>query len=147
MLDDFEAENRELEVDQKNLWVQVDPYYYLTTDTYNPVILVRFSQPNRIRNDQGELLTNRKWYFSDYQAAIKTYLHQAIVDDGRQIKHHDLTALKEAAQLVDAAIERGVKAVAKFDQVRRQTEADQEAGKSDWADHKTDAISGEVDDN
>lgn len=124
MIDEIEAENQELEADQKSLWVQIDPYYYLTTDTYNPVILVRFSQPNKIRNEQGELLNNRKWYFGDYQAAVKTYLHQAVVEDGWQIKYHDLAALKEAAQLVDAAIERGVKAVAEFDQVRRQTEYD-----------------------
>lgn len=146
MIDDLEAENQELEVDRKNLWVQIDPYYYLTTDTYNPVILVRFSQPNRIRNDQGELLTNRKWYFSNYQAAIKTYLQQAVVDDGRQIKQHNLTALKEAAQLVDSAIERGVQAVAKFDQARRQTVVDPKAGKSDWDGHQADAMAGDYDD-
>lgn len=146
MVDELEAENQELEVDQKNLWVQVDPYYYLTTDSYNPVILVRFSRPNQIRNEQGELLTNRKWYFSNYESAIKTYLHQAIVEDSRQIEEHDLTALKEAAKLVDAAIERGVKAVAKFDQARRQTESDQEAGKSGWTGHETDVTSGEADD-
>lgn len=125
MTDEIEAENQALELDQKNLWVQIDPYYYLTTDTYNPVILVRFSQPNKIRNEQGELLNNRKWYFNSYQSAIKVYLQQAIADNGRQIEQHDLTALKEAAQLVDAAMERGVKAVAKFDQARRQTESDQ----------------------
>lgn len=120
MADDIEAENRALEADQKNLWVQIDPYYYLTTDTYNPVILVRFTQSNKIRNDQGELLNNRKWYFNNYQSAIKTYLQQVVVDNGRQIKEHDLAALKEAAKLVDAATERGVKAVAKFDQARHQ---------------------------
>lgn len=120
MLDDLETENRELEVDQKNLWVQIDPYYYLTTDTYNPVILVRFSQPNKIRNEQGELLNNRKWYFNTYQSAIKTYLQQAVVDNGRKIEQHDLTALKEVVKLVDTATERGVKAVAKFDQARYQ---------------------------
>lgn len=146
MIDDLEAENQALEADQKSLWVQIDPYYYLTTDTYNPVILVRFSQPNQIRNEQGELLNNRKWYFSDYQSAIKTYLHQAIIEDGRQIKEHDLIALKEAAQLVDAAIDRGVKAVAKFDQARRQTESDQEVDNSDWIGQETDVTGGETDD-
>ena len=95
------------------------------------MILVRFSQSNKIRNEQGELLNNRKWYFNSYQSAIKTYLQQAVVDNGRQIEQHDLTALKEVARLVDVATERGVKAVAKFDQVRRQTESDQEADKLD----------------
>ena len=123
MADELEAENRELEVDQKNLWVQIDPYYYLTTDTYNPVILVRFSQPNKIRNEQGELLNNRKWYFNSYQSAIKTYLQQTVVDNGRQIEQHDLVALKEVAKLVDTATERGVHAVAKFDQARYQKQS------------------------
>ena len=123
MADELEAENQALEADRKNLWIQIDPYYYLTTDTYNPVILVRFSQPNKIRNEQGELLNNRKWYFNSYQSAIKTYLQQAVVDNGRQIEQHDLTALKEVAELVDAATERGVKAVAKFDQARRQKQS------------------------
>lgn len=140
MIDDLEAENQELEVDRKNLWVQIDPYYYLTTDTYNPVILVRFSQPNRIRNEQGELLNNRKWYFNSYQSAIKTYLQQAVVDNGRQIEQHDLTALKEVAKLVDAATERGVKAVAKFDQARYQK---QSAGN----DHGKNTVAGETNDN
>ena len=123
MADELEAENQALEADRKNLWVQIDPYYYLTTDTYNPVILVRFSQPNRIRNEQGELLNNRKWYFNSYQSAIKTYLQQAVVDNGRQIEQHDLTVLKEVVKLVDAATERGVKAVAKFDQARYQKQS------------------------
>lgn len=123
MADELEAENQALEADRKNLWVQIDPYYYLTTDTYNPVILVRFSQPNKIRNEQGELLNNRKWYFNSYQSAIKTYLQQAVVDNGRKIEQHDLTVLKEVAKLVDAATERGVKAVAKFDQARRQKQS------------------------
>ena len=140
MIDDLEAENQELEVDRKNLWVQIDPYYYLTTDTYNPVILVRFSQPNKIRNEQGELLNNRKWYFNTYQSAIKTYLQQAVVDNGRQIEQHDLTALKEAAKLVDAATERGVKAVAKFDQARYQKQL---AGN----DHGKNTVAGETNDN
>lgn len=146
MFDDLEAENQALEADQKSLWVQIDPYYYLTTDTYNPVILVRFSKPNRIRNDQGELLNNRKWYFSNYESAMRTYLHQAIVEDGRQIEEHDLTALKEAAKLVDDAIDRGVKAVAKFDQARRQTESDQEVDNSDQTGYRTDVTAGEIDD-
>ena len=140
MVDDFEAENRELEVDQKNLWVQIDPYYYLTTDTYNPVILVRFSQPNKIRNEQGELLNNRKWYFNSYQSAIKTYLQQVVVDNGRQIKQHDLTALREVAKLVDAAMERGVKAVAKFDQARYQKQSAEN-------DYGNNTVAGEIDDN
>lgn len=140
MADELEAENQALEADRKNLWVQIDPYYYLTTDTYNPVILVRFSQPNRIRNEQGELLNNRKWYFNSYQSAIKTYLQQAVVDNGRQIEQHDLTALKEVAKLVDAATERGVKAVAKFDQARRQKQSTEN-------DHGKNTVAGETDDN
>lgn len=40
MADELEAENQALEADRKNLWVQIDPYYYLIKISVNPVTLV-----------------------------------------------------------------------------------------------------------
>lgn len=133
--DEIQSENQELEEDQKALWVQIDPYYYLTTDSYNPVILVRFTKPNQTRNAKGEILNNRKWYFEDYQSAMKVYLHQAVVEDGRKLNGHDVDTLKQVAKLIDEATKRGVIAVEKFDQKYQVQHPERAFGQKSW--HKT----------
>lgn len=135
--DEVQSENQELEEDQKALWVQIDPYYYLTTDSYNPVILVRFTKPNQTRNAKGEILNNRKWYFEDYQSAMKVYLHQAVVEDGRKLNGHDVDTLKQVVKLIDDAIKRGVKAVEKFDQKYQEQHSERVFGQKPW--NKTNA--------
>lgn len=108
-------ENQELEADRRKIWVQIDPYYYLTSDRYNPVILVRFTHPNETRRDDGELMNNQRWYFSSYGAAINAYAHQYVLDHGHEIKEHDLSALNKIAANVDQAFESGRKSIKEFD--------------------------------
>lgn len=133
--DDPEAEaeeNAELEADQKNLWVQIDPYYYLTADSYNPVILVRFTKPNETRRADGELLNNKKWYFSNYHNAIREYAHQYVIDHGHELKSHDLQALKQVAKLVDDAFAKGLTAVQVFDDQYKADSSNKRFGQRVW---------------
>ena len=130
-------ENRELEADRRKIWVQIDPYYYLTGDRYNPVILVRFTHPNQIRREDGELLNNKRWYFSTYSTAIKVYAQQYALDHGHEIKEHDLTALKKIAVLVDDAFDRGLKAVKKFDDEYKKQPQSKIFGRRVWNDSES----------
>lgn len=121
-------EDQELEADRKKIWVQIDPYYYLTADRYNPVILVRFTHPNETRKSDGSLLNNQRWYFSRYSTAINAYAHQYLLDHGEEVKKHDLEALKDFVKLVDDAFDRGVKAVKRFDVKSQHDPANKEFG-------------------
>lgn len=132
-------EDQELEADRKKIWVQIDPYYYLTADRYNPVILVRFTHPNETRKPDGSLLNNQRWYFSRYSTAINAYAHQYLLDHGEEVKKHDLEALKDFVKLVDDAFDRGVKAVKQFDVKSHHDPAKKEFGQKVWHDPNSDS--------
>lgn len=136
--EESEQEDQELEADRRKIWVQIDPYYYLTGDRYNPVILVRFTHPNETRKPDGSLLNNQRWYFSRYSTAINTYAHQYLLDHGEEVKKHDLEALKDFTKLVDDAFDRGVKAVKQFDAECHHDLAKKEFGQKVWHDPNSD---------
>ena len=137
--EELAEEDQELEADRRKIWVQIDPYYYLTGDRYNPVILVRFTHPNETRKPEGSLLNNQRGYFSRYSTAINTYAHQYLLDHGEEVKKHDLEALKDFSKLVDDAFDRGVKAIKQFDAKCHHYSEKKAFGQKGWHDSNSDS--------
>lgn len=93
---------------QSKLKIKLDDNFYLTSDTYNPVILVRAAWMNDKNEDQDvfERDNRKRWYFSSFSQAIAEYVHQVydkIGDDGQ-----DITSFEQLAKVVDDRISHGL---------------------------------------
>lgn len=57
--------------------IQIDDSYYITSDSYNPAILVKFG----INKENGKTVELRRWYRQEY--------FMCIVESQHEGEHHD----------------------------------------------------------
>lgn len=73
--------------------IKIDNSYYITSDSYNPAILVKFG----INKENGKVVELRRWYCGrKLSAAFDEYIKQTAMTRLRPCRHmlHWLIALK-----------------------------------------------------
>lgn len=77
--------------------IKIDDNYYITSDSYNPAILVKFG----INKENGEVVELRRWYCGrKLSAAFDEYIKQKANNDD------EIKTMQGYAALVDSAEKR-----------------------------------------
>lgn len=75
--------------------IQIDDSYYITSDSYNPAILVKFG----INKENGKTVELRHWYCGrKLSAALDEYIKQTANNDGEIKTMQAYTALVDSAE-------------------------------------------------